>query len=113
MSEYTEKNNTSSDVFSRYAPYCKEFYERAIRLVDEIEPFCDDELQELTHIYAKPFPQHCLLASLHYKHISCEAYERCIALFNDIKKYQSETGAHLEFVTDMFAELYRKYLKIE
>ena len=109
--EYAKQQGWSQELTTdKYAPYCKEFYERAARIIEGIYPFYEDDLEKLGGPEMAADIIDCFNASISTGCMEKDAHEELLKFYEDIEKLDEDIYEHLGFIFDIFVELYTKYL---
>ena len=112
--EYAKKQGWSEELMTdEYAPYCKEFYERAARIIEGIYPFYKEDVERLGGPKMAADIIDCFNASIDNRCMEKEAYEELLRFYEDIEKLDDDIYNHLGFIFDIFVELYTIYLDKE
>lgn len=91
-----------TEMNDEYAPYAKMFYEKMAKLINQIAPFTEEEIQVLKEREGVDI----IAAAFELGHISAEVYEEIIATFNEMEEYSDEVFAAFGFIYDLYAELF-------
>lgn len=112
--EYAKKNDWKEEWLNdEYAPYCKDFYERAAKIINNIYPFYQDDLEKLGGPKMAADLTYCFNASISTGCMEEEGHKELLKFLDDIEELEEDIYMHLGFIIDEFVELYSIYLKGE
>lgn len=109
--EYAKQQGWSEELTTdEFAPYCKEYYERAVKIINNIYPFREEDRKKLGGPeMAKDF-YFCVNASISCGCMTDDAYDELVKFVDDLDKLDEETSLMISFIFDIFHELYTYYL---
>ena len=112
--EYARNNEWEEELLNdEYAPYCKEFYERAAKIINSIYPFYPEDLDKLGGPKMAADLTYCFNASISTGCMEEEGHKELLKFLDDIEKLDEDIYMHLGFIFDEFVHLYSIYLKGE
>ena len=109
--EYAKEQGWDEELTTdEFAPYCKKYYEKAVKIINNIAPFSEEDRKKLGGAEMAADLEYCLDASISCGCVSEEIQDELVKFFEEFDELDGEISMVTSFIIDIFYELYTYYL---